>query len=68
MRIPAGIRFPTLWVAKDLMHHEGIRGFYRGLMTNQLIGAMEGSVFAGTYEGSKYFADITDIPDNVGKP
>lgn len=60
MRVPAGVGSTTLWVAKDLLHKEGFRGFFRGLGTNIVLSISEGSIFAGTYEGTKFFADITD--------
>lgn len=59
MIVPVAVRFPTVWVAQDLVRREGMRALFRGVKTNMFMGTLEGGVFAGTYEGSKYFADIT---------
>lgn len=59
MHVPKDVRSATMWVAKDIWLHEGLRGYMRGLRTNILVSILEGAFFAGTYEGSKLFADLT---------
>jgi hypothetical protein len=57
MQVPAGTKLPTMWVARDLLEKEGMRGLLRGLRTNIVACTLEGAVFATMYEGVRYLAD-----------
>lgn len=61
MEIPTGVKIPTLWVARDLLQKEGIRGCFRGLKTNIAACMLEGAVFASLYEGVRFASDVTSI-------
>jgi hypothetical protein len=59
MNVPKEVRLPTLWVAKDLLQKEGLRGCFRGLRTNIVACVMEGAVFASFYEELRYLSDMS---------
>ena len=56
----AGVRIPALWIARDLIQHEGVQGLFKGIRTNVVLGAAGGFAFGPTYEGTKKFADVTE--------
>jgi hypothetical protein len=59
MARPAGVRLFGLWIARDIIRHEGVSGLFRGLRTNVLLQAGEGAVFGTLYESTKFFADTS---------
>jgi hypothetical protein len=58
MTIPPG-QSRVMFICRDLVRHEGWRGFFKGIQANATFAVLEGIVFSQLYELSKRFCDVT---------
>ncbi|CCW70077.1 unnamed protein product [Phytomonas sp. Hart1] len=55
------VRWPIIYILKDILQHEGVGALWKGLGVNLFVAAMGGCVFGMTYESAKKFSDITVV-------